>query len=251
MTLIDLPFTKPLLNAAGTLGFNPEARRLDLSGLGGFITNPVSLNPHSPSAGTRLIPFSGGLLLHTGYPNPGFRKVLKLNRLRWARSGLPVVVHLLAEHADEMFRMVRVLEETEGVEALELGLPPGAPADFTRSVVQSAVGELPVIVRTGLEDAARLVHEIADAGASALSLGPPRGSLPGPDNRVVSGRLAGGAVFPQALEVLRQLQPAPLDIIFSGGIQNKRQVSLALEVGAAAVQLDLSLWRYGTAGLPS
>lgn len=249
MTLIDLPFATSLLNAAGTLGFSPDARRADLDGLGGFVTNPISYAPHTTAAGVRIVRYTGGLLLHTGYPNPGFYQVVKQYRQRWARSELPIVAHLLAEDADEMYRMVRVLEDLEGVLALEIGLPPGPPADFARSVVQAAVGELPVIARVGLEDMPILFQEMIDAGASALSMGPPRGSLPGSNNQLVSGRLVGAAIFPQALEMLRLIHPSAIDIIFSGGVQNKRQVALALQAGASAVQLDLSIWRFGSVSL--
>ena len=245
MTLIDLPFSTPVLNAAGTLGYNPEARNLHLEGLGGFITNPISFSPRSPAHGERMIRYAGGFLLHTGYPNPGFHQVLNKNRQRWIRSRLPVVVHLLSENPDSTYRMVRTLEDTEGVRALEIGLPPGASPEYAGAILQAAVGELPVIARIGLEDIPHLIDDAVEAGVSAISMGAPRGSLPAENGEVVSGRLMGAAVFPQALEILRQIKTSIVQIFFSGGIQHQDQIDLVLREGAAGVQLDLSLWRNG------
>ncbi len=245
MTIIDLPFSKPVLNAAGSLGFNPELRRLDLEGLGGFITNPVSLSPRSPASGTRMIRFAGGLLLHTGYPNPGLHKVLNRFKASWARSEIPIVVHLLAENPDDVYSMVRTLEETEGVDALEIGFPIGADGEFTRMVLQAAIGELPLMARVGLEDIPLLIDEVVDGGASALSMGPPRGRIPDREGNIVSGRLAGAAIFPQALEVLDLVRSSGIPIFFSGGIQDHRQIKLVLASGAEGVQIDLPLWRWG------
>lgn len=244
MTLVDLPFLHPILNAAGTLGFHPARRGQDWSGLGGFFTNPVSLTARTPAAGDRFYSFPGGVLMHTGLPNPGFHRVVRKYSRHWERADLPVVVHLLAEDPDDLYRMVRVLEEIENVGAVELGLPPGVRPDFAGALLQAAVGELPVVARVGLEDVPALFQRIIEEGATALSFGPPRGSLPG-GNGFVSGRLFGSAVFPQALELLRRIQPAGIPIIFSGGLTGEDRVETVLQAGAAAVQLDLRLWREG------
>src|SRR5512139_417108 len=97
----DLTLATPLMNAAGSLGFAPDTRAgIDLARLGLFITNPISLKARVPAHGERFLSYPGGFLLHTGHPNPGFREVIKRNAAHWARSSLPVVVHLLAETPD-------------------------------------------------------------------------------------------------------------------------------------------------------
>jgi dihydroorotate dehydrogenase (NAD+) catalytic subunit len=83
--------------------------------MGAFITNPVSLRPRTPAQGPRLLPFPGGFLLHSGNPNPGLRRVIQLYAGRWARSPLPVVVHLLAESPAEVSEMAERLERVDGV----------------------------------------------------------------------------------------------------------------------------------------
>ena len=74
----DLYFSKPIMNAAGSLGFAPDPRNgIDLDSFGAFITNPISLRPRLPAAQPAVIEFPGGFLLHSGLPNPGLSSVIK------------------------------------------------------------------------------------------------------------------------------------------------------------------------------
>ena len=74
----DLYFSKPLMNAAGSLGFAPDTRLgIPLDLFGAFVTNPFSLRPRLPAARPDVIEHPGGFLLHTGLPNPGFTAGLK------------------------------------------------------------------------------------------------------------------------------------------------------------------------------
>ena len=70
----DLEISPPLMNAAGSLGFAPEPSGLvDYSRLGAFVTNPISLRKRTPANSRACLSYPGGLLLHSGYPNPGFQ----------------------------------------------------------------------------------------------------------------------------------------------------------------------------------
>ena len=239
---LDLPFTSPVTNAAGTLGFNPSPRGLDLSGLGGFITNPISLAPRSTASGVRFGRVPAGVLLHTGHPNPGARKIIRKHRERWERSELPVVAHLLSHDPDDLYRLVRTFEDVEGIAGLEIGIPSEAGTAFGRELVQAAIGELPVIARVPVDRVRDEIDEIADSGASALSFGPMRGGAPLPDGRAVSGRLYGPGVFTYAYEVLQEVRGHRLPVIFAGGMRNRVQIDRVLDSGAAGFQLDLAIW---------
>ena len=68
MSKRDLIFRKPLMNAAGTLGFAPDFRVLKELGslfddFGAFITNPLSLRPRVAASQPALIEYSGGFLV--------------------------------------------------------------------------------------------------------------------------------------------------------------------------------------------
>ena len=85
----DLELHSPWMNATGMLGFAPNPRgQVALDKLGAFVTNPVSLRPRAPAQNRALLPFPGGFLLHTGWPNPGLRAVLR--RSAEAKSGATV-----------------------------------------------------------------------------------------------------------------------------------------------------------------
>src|SRR5512147_1080331 len=102
MQKYGLHFSTPLMNAAGSLGFAPDPYGpTELEQLGVFVTNPVSLAPRSPAHGERVLSYPGGFLLHTGYPNPGLKNVIRRYAAGWSRSSLPVWVHLLPGTLEE------------------------------------------------------------------------------------------------------------------------------------------------------
>lgn len=233
----------PLMNAAGSLGFAPDRRsETGWERLGAFVTNPVSLAPRSPAVGERFLPFPGGFLLHTGYPNPGFSAVLRRYAPAWRRFPQPVIVHLLAQDPAEISRMVPRLEGIENVMGVEIGLPPGIDPAFASQLIDAALGEILVIARLPFEQVFELAPVALAAGAAAVSLGAPRGSLPTADGRLVEGRLYGPAVLPQVLQVTRQLSGLHLPLIAAGGVYRPEDIQALLAAGASAVQLDAVLW---------
>lgn len=240
----DLAFDPPIMNAAGTLGFFPDAHSpMDWGQLGAFVTNPISQAPRTPARGKRYAAYPGGYLLHTGYPNPGLKYVLRHYAQRWYRSSLPVIVHLLAQGPDEMARMVRQLENVEGVSGLEVGVPGEASPELVGALCQAASGELPVIVRLPFERILELAPTAIQAGAMAVSLAPLRGILPTQEGDLLQGRLYGPAILPMALRTVQELVKLSLPTIGSGGVYNRDQYQAMLSAGALAVQLDGALWR--------
>lgn len=234
------------MNAAGTLGFIPDPRGpVDLSILGAFVTNPISLLLRSPAQERTCLPFPGGFLLHTGYPNPGIRAALKRFAPRWERSACPVIVHILAEHGDDVYQIVRQVERLENLAGVEVGVPPDAAPELVSELVSAGFGERPVIVRLPMERALELASVALASGAAAVSLGAPRGSLLGLSGKITRGRLYGPAMFPQALEVVRQAALRGVPVIGAGGVYQSQQANAMLQAGAVAVQLDAVLWRGG------
>ena len=235
----DLYLEKPLMNAAGTLGFAPDPKGpVDLSEFGAFVTNPVSQSARTPARGKRFEAYPGGFVLHSGLPNPGLSAVIHQNQKRWSRSKLPVIVHLLALEPTSLARMIERLENIDSVMAVEIGLAPDVHPDEAFDFAQAAVGELPAIVRLPMERAETLAQVVIEAGASALSLGAPRGKLNG-----LSGRMYGPGVFPIALRVVGELAQSGFPIIGAGGVYQPADVQSMLAAGALAVQVDSVIWR--------
>jgi dihydroorotate dehydrogenase (NAD+) catalytic subunit len=244
MSEISLAFDPPVLNAAGILGFAPDRRSMaDLPPLGGFFTSPVSLTKRTPAHGMRFLPFPGGFLLHSGYPNPGLSAVLRHHAEQWRRQDLPIWVHLLASSPDDLRQMVLRLEGIEGVVGVEVGIPPEADAAVACAFIRAAQGELPVMARLPLERAVELEGAVSAAGAAAVSLAPPRGALPLEGGGLLRGRLYGPALFPLALEAVRILSGRGLPVVGAGGVYTQENIAAMQAAGAIAVQLDAVLWR--------
>ncbi len=244
MSKHDLSFIPPVMNAAGSLGFTPDLHRsLDWTQLGAFITNPISLQPRTPAHGTRYSDYPGGFLLHTGYPNPGLKQVLRQHARHWLHAPVPVIVHLLGGSPGELSEMVRRLENVEGVSGLEVGFPYEADIAMLTACLQSAGGELPLIAQLPPEHAEVLAPLAIQAGAAMVSLSAPRGLLPIQGGDLVQGRLFGPAVFPAALKAVSSLAQLGIPTIGRGGIYTQEHVQAMQRAGAVAVQLDSVLWR--------
>lgn len=242
----DLNISPPLMNAAGTLGFVPRSDgRVDLSQFGAFITNPISFQSRSPASTRKRLFFEGGFLLHSGLPNPGFKASIRRYVGRWARSPIPIIIHLLAEEADRLRSMVSRCEGLQGVEGIEIGLPPGGDLQHANELIEAGTGELPLIVRLPVDRADFYLHSLAGAPISAISLGPPRGALADESGQVVSGRLYGPAIFPSMLARVKDVVHSGISIFAAGGVYSRQQVEMLLKFGAAGVQLDSVLWSTG------
>lgn len=240
----SLEFAKPLMNAAGSLGISPDPYgAISIENFGAFVTNPISARARKVANPPSLVPFPGGVLIHSGHPNPGISNVIKTYSASWARASLPIIVHLLSAKAEDAHKAILRLEELENVMAIEIGFEENSSTDLIFELVKSSVGELPIIVRIPLARVLDLASAAIEAGASAISLGPPRGSLLSKDGKLVSGRIYGPAIFPQALEMVRLIREMDIPIIGAGGVESEAQAKGMLAAGAMAVQMDVGLWK--------
>ncbi len=240
----SLYFEKPLMNAAGSLGFSPDSRGpIDTNKLGAFITNPISMKSRKAAKGPRLIHYAAGALFHTGHPNPGLNSILKAQRSNWARAGLPIIVHLLASTPDENANMIESLEEIENVVGIEIGFPHDADEKTTSAILASAQGELPIMARISLSNAQEIGRIAFEAGASLISIGPPRGALTMPTGEEIFGRLYGPSLFPQVRAAVSNLVALNIPVVGGGGVFAYEQAEELLEAGAVGVQLDTILWQ--------
>ncbi|HET7144636.1 MAG TPA: hypothetical protein VFI68_11500 [Anaerolineales bacterium] len=248
----DLYFSKPIINAAGSLGFSPDLRVLakhpagkefgGLTDFGAFVTNPISLRPRLPTSQPALIEFPGGFLLHTGLPNPGFSAVVKKHGARWNRADLPIIVHLMADRPEESMNMVRKLEAMENVMAIELGFAPLLADDIILLTLEMCAGELPLIFSLPAEQVLSLGPRLIQEGAAAVSISSPRGILMDEHDELIAGRLYGQSLFPRSLEIVHSAGMLGLPIIGAGGVWTDKNAADMLSAGAMAVEMDASLW---------
>jgi dihydroorotate dehydrogenase (NAD+) catalytic subunit len=238
----ELELSKPLMNAAGMLGFAPDMRSAvpwDL--LGAFVTNPISLRPRTSTLAPAMLEYPGGFLLHTGLPNPGFATVLHHHAKRWKDAPQQIVVHLMADRPEETQGMVRALETVENVRAVELGFAPLLADDIVLLAIEMSRGELPLIACLPAEQVLRVGRLAVERGASAVSVAAPRGTL-NQDGRTVSGRLYGPSLFPAALDLVYAAAKARIPIIGAGGVVSLAEAEAMIGAGAIGVQMDSRLW---------
>jgi len=247
----DFLFEPACSNVTGTLGFSDEAsHHMDLSCLGAFVTNPISLHPRAPAHHPRVLPFPGGFLLHTGHPNPGFFQILKQHERRWLELPCPVIVHLLGQNPHELTQMLVRLEEVEAIVAVEVGVETSDPSEASNLTSVAMGSEIPAIIHLPMNCDKEILLATVKAGAGAIGLGPPRGTLPGLGGELVHGRLFGPALFPAALHAVSRIRLlVDIPIIASGGIFNHSHVDAFLKAGANGVQFDSVLWTHPEAVL--
>lgn len=241
---LDLDLASPWMNAAGMLGFTPPERWDWPAPAGAWVTNPLSLGPRTPTESRTGLSFPGGALIHSGLPNPGLNAVLRRYAERWARSALPAWVHIFGRSPDEIHTLVLRLEEMEGVSAIELGIGDDCSGADALAQVDSALGELPLVVSLPLPRAGEAwLNELPRLGASALTLAGPRGALFAADGHLVSGRIYGPALLPQMMAAVQFLrQRFRLPVIAGGGVYRLEDGAALLKAGAWGIQIDTALW---------
>jgi dihydroorotate dehydrogenase (NAD+) catalytic subunit len=237
----DLYFSKPLMNASGSLGFAPDPHTgISLDSFGAFVTNPLSLRRRLPTSQPAVIEYTGGFLLHTGLPNPGLEAGIKKYASKWDKSNLPIIVHLMADRPEETQQMVRMLEDIENVMAVELGFAPLLSDDIILLTLEMCLGELPLIFSLPVEQVLSLGPRLMQEGAQAISISAPRGALM--TDHLVTGRINGPSLFPQTLNAVNNAAKLGIPIIGAGGVWTIENADAMLSVGAMAVQVDAALW---------
>ena len=276
-----LPLANPLLAASGAIGFGGEAADLvALERFGALVTAPISLRPRRGSAPPRLAPTPGGMLLHAGEQNSGWRRVAEQHGGAWARSRAPIIAHIIGRTS--LGELARRAEATRAIAGLEFDLD--GPESLTLLAALRRASELPILVRLPYQGAALAVRAV-EAGADALvCIAPPRGMTrmgagahdvrpsaagqrdPGPLHRgaddvrpsaagLVEGSLFGPLVRALALQTLREVRDAlaavvgeagefvpAVPVIACGGVHCAEDVEALLAAGASAVMVDSLAW---------
>ncbi|MCZ7546402.1 MAG: hypothetical protein M5R40_24040 [Anaerolineae bacterium] len=244
----DLVLANPAMPAAGVFGFGDEyARLVAIDKLGALVTNPITWTPRAPASGPRVVAMTGGMLLHTGLPNPGMSRAIRQYRDVWAAFPAPVIVHVVATNLSDVHRCCAALDTLEGVAGIELGVHDQATAAEVADALREAARAttLPVIARLPLLRAPELAPAAQDAGACARWLWARRRADDArPRHRAVRRRPAVWAVDqPLALRAVGQAaSQVRLPVIGCGGIHAREDARDFIDAGAVAVQVDAAIW---------
>lgn len=229
-------------NAAGFLGLLPPAQTEFGKDLGVFLPSPLSLNPRDPVENRCLVSYPGGVLLHTGLPNPGIKKAVQTYSERWSRLPMPVWLNLLPNNADEAAQLSEIVDELENTAASVITLPTSASREERKLILNAARGEKPFLAEIPLDMVnGDLVDCVRFSEAAGVVLGAPRGRL-FKDGKWVNGRLYGPALFPQVIAALRLLRRTGKPILVGCGVCSLEQGEQLLHLGVEAVLVDVLLW---------
>ncbi|MDO9085602.1 MAG: hypothetical protein Q7U53_05270 [Anaerolineaceae bacterium] len=232
------------MNAAGTAGFYPGRNFVThFPDVGLFVTNPISYFPRTPAHLRCVLPFPGGFLVHSGYPNPGIKKIIQKFRIMWENSLLPICVNLLSENPRDLEKIIRLVEPIDNVTAIELGIDHSASKEEILKIIESASGELPIILSLPHELIFQdwlvqiLTHEIV-----GISIQPPRGTKVH-NNQFICGRLYGESVLPLTMHAVSHLQALDKPIFAGVGVTKKENLKDLIDCGLQNFQAHELIWR--------
>lgn len=253
-----LSLPNPVLVASGTFGYAREMTAfVQFDQLGGIIPKTVTPQPRAGNAPPRTVETASGLLNSIGLDNDGFDQFVAEKLPYLSGLGAPVIVNIAARTREEFRHMAEVLNQCEGVAAVELniscpnvsggvdfGTDPELAADVVRTFREAT--DLPVIAKLtpNVTSVVPIAQAVADAGADAVSLVNTfqgmaidwRRRQPVLGN--VLGGLSGPAIKPLALRIVWQVARAvDIPIIGVGGIQSVDDAMEFLVAGARAVQV--------------
>ena len=237
-----LALANPLMAAPGAVGFGGEAGGLiELERLGAIVTSAISLRPRRGSNPPRCLDVRGGVLLNHGGANPGWSRALAQFGGAWARSKVPLIVHLVGRTS--LPELARRVEGTRDIAGIEVDLEDEAALTYLTAL--RAASELPLLVRLSHAKAVALAPLAVQAGADALVCSaPPRGAaMDWSVGQMVNGELFGPLVKALALHAVRDvLVTVQTPVIACGGVHSKEDTNEFLAAGASAVMIDSLAW---------
>ena len=249
---------------------------MDLSTLGAVAVKGLFLEEREGHPPERIVETPSGMLNAIGLQGIGVRRFVaeKLPALR--ERGAVVMVNICGSTIDEYAEVARILDDAEGVAAIELniscpnirkgGMMFGCSLRGTRDVVAAVrrVTRLPLVPKLtpNVTDVAAFAAAARDAGADAVSLVNTFLAMAidvetrRPRLSNVMGGLSGPAIRPIAVRMVHECRQAvSIPLIGMGGIMNADDALEFLIAGATAVQVgtanfvDPFIWDKLLAGL--
>lgn len=256
----DLLLKNPVIAASGTFGSGLEFRAYgDLATLGGISVKGISLMPRPGNPSPRIAETPAGMLNAIGLQNDGVENFIekKLPLLPWRQTA--IIANIYAASAAEFGELAAILNEAEGIAALEVnvscpnvaaggalfGADPAMCAAVTRAVVDKAPKKHVIVkLSPNVTDIAAIAQSAEDAGADSIScintlLGMAinaKTRRPMLANKL--GGLSGPCLKPVALRCVWQVARAvKIPVIGLGGIVTAEDILEFLLAGASAIQV--------------
>ncbi len=258
VTLGRLRLRNPVLVASGTFGYAREmAGSFDFSVIGGIVPKTVTRQPREGNPPPRTVETASGMLNAIGLDNDGIEHFIA-HHMPYLRT-LPtsVIVNVAGKTKDEFVEMCAMLNDQQGLAAIELnlscpnvsgGIDFATDPSVTKEVVRGCreVCALPLVAKLtpNVTDIVPIAAAAAEAAADAVSLVNTyvgmavdwRKRRPILGN--VTGGLSGPAIKPLALRAVWQVaRSVPIPVIGIGGIATVDDAMEFLVAGASAIQI--------------
>jgi dihydroorotate dehydrogenase (NAD+) catalytic subunit len=255
--LCGLTLNSPVLSASGCYGYGREFDKFyDLRLLGAVVVKGITLKPRHGNPGRRLIETPSGLINSIGLENPGVEGFIAAELPFLRAKGVPVIVNISGNTAEEYAELAGRLNGVPGVYMLEVniscpnvkqgGMAFGATcetaAGVTRLVRRATTLPLTVKLSPNVTDIASIAKSVEAEGADCVSLINTllgmaidiEGKRPVLDN--VFGGLSGPAIKPLALRMVWQVAGAvKVPVIGMGGISTWQDAAEFILAGARCV----------------
>jgi dihydroorotate dehydrogenase (NAD+) catalytic subunit len=272
-----LRLRNPLIAASGCFGYGLEySEVVDLASLGGVCVKGLFLEAREGHPPPRIVETPAGMLNAIGLQGIGVHRFVAERLPELRERGATVFVNICGVTLDEYVEVARVLDDAEGVSAIELniscpnikegGIQFGCSLAGTHDVVSAVkkVTRLPVIPKLtpNVTSPSAFARAAEDAGADAISLVNTFLAMAidvetrRPKLSNVMGGLSGPAIRPIAVRMVYECRrEVRIPIIGMGGIMDARDALEFLIAGADAVQVgtanfvDPFVWGKILAGL--
>lgn len=249
----------PVIAASGTFGYGIEfADLVDLNRLGGIVVKGLSREPMAGAPAPRLAEAASGMINAIGLQNIGVRAFVaeKLPRLRQLKTA--VIANVFGQSVGDYVEVVRVLEDAEGLAALELniscpnvekgGVEYSTDPSLTRSVVGAVrkVCSRPLWVKLSpnVNTIGLIARAAAGEGADALVVANtyPALCIDSHNRRSqlgsTTGGLSGAAIKPITMRLVYETcRVVGIPVIGLGGIEKPADVAEYFLAGATAVEV--------------
>ncbi|MBS3985500.1 MAG: dihydroorotate dehydrogenase [Selenomonadales bacterium] len=257
VALCGLALSSPVLSASGCYGYGREFDSFyDLRLLGAVVVKGITLKPRYGNSGRRLSETPAGLINSIGLENPGVEGFIA-EELPFLRDmGVPVIVNISGNTAEEYAELAARLNGVPGVSMLEVniscpnvkqgGMAFGATcetaAGVTRLVRRQTSLPLTVKLSPNVTDIASIAQSVEAEGADCISLINTLLSMAidvearRPVLNNIFGGLSGPAIKPIALRMVWQVAGAvKVPIIGMGGISTWQDAAEFILAGATCV----------------
>ena len=255
----NLIFKNPILTASGTFGYGLEySKYLNLSKLGGIITNGLSLYEKLGNPPPRIVETPCGMLNAIGLQNIGIDAFIVEKLPKLSRFNTHIIANIYGAEVEDFVRIAEKIENEDRISAIEVnvscpnvsagGALFGKDPDMVFVLVSSVkkVTRKPIIVKLtpNVSDIAFIAQAAQSAGADAVSL---INTITGmvidtktkkPILANKTGGLSGPAIYPVGVRMVYEVyEKVKIPIIGVGGIYNADIALQYIMAGATLVEI--------------